>query len=150
MAVLTIKDVLEHAERFEQMLADYYAGVRDRSTREGVRLLTDYMSRHRKHIGQALERLSPQQVARICAAPLRYEPQAADCRCFEGMELPSDATAADVLEAALTFDECLVRLFRQVIQQPVDEEIKELFESLLRAEQRDQIELKKIRAMDYF
>ena len=128
----------------------YYAGVRDHSTREGVRLLTDYMSRHCERIGQALEKLSCEQVARICAAPLRYEPQAADCRCFEGMELPPDAPAADVLEAALTFDECLVRLFRQVIRQPVDEEVKDLFDSLVRTEERDEIELKKIKAMDYF
>ncbi len=55
-----------------------------------------------------------------------------------------------VLDAAVILDECLVRLYRQVLQQPVDEEIRELFESLVRAEQRDEIELKKIKAMDYF
>ncbi len=43
-----------------------------------------------------------------------------------------------------------MKLYRQVLQQPVDDEIKELFESLVRAEQRDEIELKKIKAMDYF
>ncbi len=150
MAVITIEDVLKHAERFEQMLADFYANLSERSCREGVRLLTDYMSRHCERIAEALDKLSPEQVCRVCSAPLRYEPQAADCRCFDRIELPDNPSAAAVLDAAVIFDECLVSLYRQVLQQPVDEEIRELFESLVRAEQRDEIELKKIKAMDYF
>ena len=132
------------------MLADFYADLSKHSCREGVRLLTDYMSRHRKRIVEALKKLAPEQVRQVCSAPLRYEPQAADCRCFDRIELPDNASAAAVRDVAVLFDECLVRLYRQVVQQPVDEEIRELFESLIRAEQRDEIELKKIKAMDYF
>ncbi len=150
MAIITIEDVLKHAEHFEQMLADFYTNISEQSHREGVRLLTNYMGRHRKHITEALEKLSPEQVHRICSDPLRYEPHAADCTCFDRIDLPDDASAEMVLDAAVTLDECLVSLYRQVLQQPVEEEIRELFESLVRAEQRDEIELKKIKAMDYF
>lgn len=150
MAVVTIGEVLEHAENFERMLADYYRNVAGRSVREGVRLLADYISRHRVRIESELGELSPEQVRRIRSAPLCYEPQAADCRCFSGMELPDDASASDVLDTAVTFDECLIRLYRQVLQQPVDREVRELFESLVACEQRDEVELKKVKAMDYF
>jgi hypothetical protein len=87
---------------------------------------------------------------RICKTPLRYEPHTADYLCFEGVELPPDATAAKVLGIGIKFDECLVRFYRQVTQQSVDQEVKELFESLIRWEQNDEITLKKIKAMDYF
>ena len=150
MAIITIEDVLKHAEWFEQMLADFYADLFKQSHRQGVCLLTDYMSRHRKRIYQALDKLSPDQVHRICSAPLRYEPHAADCKCFDKIKLPDNASAAAVLDAAVILDECLVSLYQQVLQQPIDEEIRELFESLVRTEQRDEIELKKIKAMDYF
>ncbi len=150
MAVTTIDDVLKHAERFEQMLSDYYTELSEHSTREGVRLLTDYMSRHRVRIKEALSELSSEQMHHICSTPLRYEPQAADPRCFEGVNVPPTATAAHVLDTAVTFDECLIKLYRQVLQQPLEQEVKELFESLLHAEQRDEIELKKIKALDYF
>ena len=150
MAVITIADVLHRAEEFEKMLADYYRDVAEHSSREGVKMLTDYMSRHRIRIAGRLAKLEPGQVQRICSTPLRYEPQAADCRCFDGVELPPDAAAAQVLDVAVTFDQCLVKLCRQVVQQPVDDEVKELFESLICAEERDEIELKKIKAMDYF
>jgi rubrerythrin len=150
MAVITIADVLRRAEEFEGRLAAYYKRLSEHTTREGVQMLTDYMSRHRVRIGERLDKLSPDEVRRICSTPLRYEPQAADCRCFEGIDLPPDATSAQVLDTAVTLDECLVNLYRQVVQQPVDEEVRELFESLIRTEERDEIELKKIKAMDYF
>ncbi len=150
MAVVTIADVLHHAERFEQMLADFYANLAEHTSREGVRMLTDYMSRHRNRIAEALEKLSPEDAKEVCAVPLRYEPQAADCHCFDGIDLPPDATSASVLDTAVILDECLVKLYRQVLQQPVDGHVRDVFESLVRAEQRDEIQLKKIKAMNYF
>ncbi|MHC4635873.1 MAG: ferritin family protein [Planctomycetota bacterium] len=150
MAIVTISQVLGCAEDFERMLAEFYAKVAQQSTREGVRLLADYMSRHRQRTHEALSKMSAKDMSRICKTPLRYEPHAADCRCFEGVELSPDAPASEVLDTAVKFDECLVRLYRQVVRQPIDQEVKELFENLIRWEQDDEIQLKKIKAMDYF
>lgn len=150
MAIITIDDVLKHAEKFEQMLADFYADLAKHTSRDGVRLLTGYMSRHRVRILDTLGKLSLEQVHRICSTPLQYEPNAADCNCFNRIELADDASAAAILDAAVVLDECLVKLYRQVLQQPLDEEIRAVFEDLLRSEQCDEIELKKIKAMDYF
>ena len=150
MAIITIKDVLRQAEAFEQMLSEYYASIAHQTQREGVRLLADYMARHRARLHEALDRLDPAEAARMTAMPLRYQPKAADCDCFEKVRLPEGATAADVLDAALTLDGCLILLYRQVLAQEISPEVSELFESLLRSEQRDQVELRKIKAMDYF
>ena len=150
MAVITIEDVLIHARNFERMLADYYAKLAEHTTRDGVRLLTEYMSRHQNRIEETLNTFSREQLKRVRSTPLRYEPQAADCRCFQDIGLAADASAAQVLDEAVVFDECLVSLYRQVLQQDVEPDIRQLFESLLCVEQRDEIELKKIKAMDYF
>jgi len=148
--LVTIADVLRRAEEFEHMLAAYYDGVAHRSVREGVRMLADYMSRHRERIGRALAELPGDRVNRLRRLTLRYEPQAASCRCFEGMELPAAASAGQVLDVAVKFDECLINLYRQAARQVTEPEARELFESLIRIEERDEIELKKMKAMDYF
>jgi hypothetical protein len=150
MAVVTVGDVLRHAKDFEQAIADFYSRLSQQTSLDGVRLLADYMSRHRARVAWALDCLPSEHVQRMCSAPLRYEPQGADCRCFERIELPPATTAASVLETAVTFSECLVKLYRQVVQQPLDEEVREFFESFIRLEHREEIELKKIQAMDYF
>lgn len=150
MAVITIAQVLEHAEQFEQELVDFYAKLATESSREGVRLLTDYMSRHRKRISEALDKLSPEQIHLITSAPLKYEPKTPDSKCFERLSLPDDATASQVLDAAVALDECLVDLYRQVLAQPLEAEARDLFKSFLWVEKSDEIELKKIKALDYF
>jgi hypothetical protein len=150
MPVVTIADVLERARHFEDMLADYYAAIARSTTREGVRLLTDYMSRHRQRIDAELAELSAEQAHYIRTLPIRYEPHAADCQCFAGMHLPADAPAAQVLDNAVCLDGCLIELYRQAAAQVHDEESLAFFQGLIRCEERDAIELKKIRAMDYF
>ena len=151
MAVRTVGDMLKRAWQFEQMLANYYARLARETTREGVRLLTDYMSRHRVRLLEALDKLPRDEIHRICAIPVRYEPQAADRRCITRAHLGPDATAVEVLETAIMLNECLVRLYRQTLQQSEDDqEARDVLESLIRSEERDEIELKKIKAMDYF
>jgi hypothetical protein len=153
MGVVTIADVLRRVEEFEKMLTDFYEKLSHQATREGVRLLADYMSRHRRRAHVALFKLPVkrvEQIHRICHTPLQYEPHGVECRYFKGIELSPDATAAEVLDTAIKFDECLVKFYRQVVQQPVDQDVKQLFESLIQQEEGDEIELKKIKAMDYF
>ncbi len=150
MAIVTIAQVLVCTEDFERRLAEFYAELAKQTTREGVRLLTDYMSRHRQRTYEALSKLPDIEMYRVCKTRLKYEPHTAGYHSFEGVELPPDATAATVLDIAIKFDECLVKLYRQVVQQPVHQKIKELFENLILWEQDDEIELKKIKAMDYF
>ena len=115
--------------------------------------MSDYMSRHRQRTHIALLEMpidEAEEIRRICSTPLRYEPKGLGKCCFEGIELGPDASAAEVLDVAIEFDECLIRFYKQVLQQHVDQHIKELFESLVRKELRDEIELKKIKAMNYF
>ena len=153
MGMTNVAQVLERAEEFEGILADFYAKVSQQSKREGVRLLADYMSRHRRRTHIALFKLpieSVERIRRICHTPLQYDPLGADCHCLEGVDISEDATASEILDAAIKFDECLVNFYRQVLQQPIDQEVKGLFESLIQWEEYDEIELKKIKAMDYF
>lgn len=150
MGIITIRDVLEQVGEFERALSDYYAAVAGGTAREGVRLLAGYMARHRIHLRAALDRMDPDRAARVAAAPLRYRPKAADCTCFEKVSLTPESTAEEVLNAAITLDDCLLLLYRQVLSQEIGPEVRELFASLLKSEERDQVDLKKIKALDYF
>ncbi len=150
MGFVTVDDVLRTAEGFEKKLAEYYRALCDNSTREGVRLLAGYMGRHCRRLSAALGRLDPDEREHICACPIRYEPVALDVPCFEERELRPDATAHEVLDIAIEFDECLAELYRQVLRQDLEQEVKDLFDSLVRSEERDEVVLKKIKATDYF
>lgn len=150
MSIITVADVFKQIDEFERMLADYYAKVSKQTTREGVRLLMDYMSRHRQRTLETLSKLPAEQLQDVHRISLRYEPQRLGARCFEEIEISPDATAAQVLDAVVEFDEYLVRFYKQVQQQPVAQKVKDVFSSLIRKELDDEIEMKKIKAMGYF
>lgn len=147
---VTVGDVLEHARKFEDALANYYKSVSRKAVKAGVVMLTDYMSRHRRRINDFLGKRSPAEMRRIRSVPLPFDPEAADCKCLDRVDIAEDDAASHVLDVAITLDECLVRLYRQAGDQAHDPEVRELFQSLLRAEERDEIQLKKIKATDYF
>lgn len=150
MRAVTIGQVLDHVEAFEGMLVDFYQRFSRENPHEGVRLLTEYMSRHSHHIKKFLSDLPTRQVKHMLKVPLSYEPHVPDCHCFESIDLPWDADANHVLDAAVLLDECLMQLYRQVVDQPVESQVKELFEELIQTLQQDEIQLKKIKAMNYF
>jgi len=150
MGVITVANVLQTAEDFESKLEDYYRQIAEHSTREGVKLLASYMGRHRRRLAEALDRLEPEVRSSIDAFPIRYEPLAPDSALFSDIELPTDAPASEILDIAVEVDDSLINLYRQVLKLELDQEVRDLFESLVHAEERDAIELKKIKAMDYF
>jgi hypothetical protein len=150
MPLITVADVLKTVEDFESRLVEYYAEISSRTTSEGVHLLADYMGRHRRRLAAALERVPEAKRTRISACHIRYQPDRPSCSCFEDKELPVDAPASEILDLAVEVDECLVTLYKQVLRQELDSEVRELFESLLHCEEWDEVELKKIKAMDYF
>ena len=153
MDVITIAELLRRVEEFEAKAAALYSKLSRETTHEGARMLADYLSRHRRRTHKALVDLpvdSVEQIRRICNTPLRYEPDGPGRHGFDEIELPSDATAEDILDIAIWFDECLIKFYRQIVQRPVDQNIKTLFESLIRWEEGDEIEMKKIKAAHCF
>ena len=153
MDVITIAQLLMRVEEFEAKAARIYRKLSDETTHEGVHMLADYLSRHRRRTHKALLDLpvdSVEQIRKICNTPLRYEPDRLGRHSFDDIDLPPDATAEDLLDSAICFDECLINFYRQIVQRPVDRNIKTLFESLIRWEEGDEIEMKKIKATHYF
>jgi hypothetical protein len=150
MRAITLGEILEHVETFEENLKDFYTHLSQETTHEGVRLLTDYMSRHSHRIHELLEKISFDRKKVICSTPIPYKPELPDKSNIKQVHLPDDPTANDVLDAAIRFDDCLVNMYHSVADQPVSQEIKDFFDCLIRDIETDEIQLKKIKAMNYF
>ncbi len=150
MRAITLGEILGHVERFEQSLGDYYANLCRKTTHEGVRLLTDYMSRHSLRIHELLEKVPADTRKVLYSTPIPYMPELPGENNIKQAHLPANPTASEVLDAAIQFDDCLVKMYHSVADQAVSQEIKDFFEYLIRDMETDEIQLKKIKAMDYF
>jgi hypothetical protein len=151
MAIVTIGEILDRGRDFETRLEAYYAEIRDCSTDNGVRLLTYYLARHRRHQEQALAGLDTETLRHVRAVELKF---GAPFDAFANLRIPDLApakvTGDGLIETAIRYDGELVALYRTILGQPLSDEARAVLEALIRVEERDIVMLKKMLAMHYF
>jgi rubrerythrin len=151
MAIVTIKELLDRAQDFEGKLERCYAEIRDTTTDNGVRLLTYYLARHRRHLDQALSELDVHERSRVSKVQVKYDVDFHPEHDFAAIEVPDTGIhASELLDHAIRYDAQLIGLYRSILEQPIGEEASELLEALIRLEEKDTVMLKKMLAMNYF
>jgi rubrerythrin len=151
MRGITFEELLKRAMEFERKLESYYAEIRDRTEDAGVRLLTYYLSRHRRHLEEATAALSPERREHIGMVRLRFDVPFEPDEVFKPMTTPPESVKSrELLDSAVRYDSTLVDLYRRILAQQVGPEAETFIESLVRLEEKDIVMLKKMLAMDYF
>lgn len=150
MAIVTVGDVLDRAQDFELQLERYYAAIRDQSSDNGVRLLTYYLARHRRHQEAALAEQDPDVVHRVRTVELRFDIPLNPPRTLPFSQTPEAIRGETLLEMAIEHDSNLVAVYRAILDQPVGDDVQSLLEVLIRMEERDIVMMKKMQAMHYF
>lgn len=151
MAIVTIGEMLQRVERFEERLEQYYAFIRDHTRDNGVRLLTYYLSRHRRHVQEALKNYTPEEIECFKKIRLKYDVEFHPEKEFHIMKVPLEQVRGrDLLEAAVAYDTQVIQFYRKILDQSMNPDAQEFVESLVRMEERDVVMLKKMIAMNYF
>ena len=151
MAIVTMKELFDRAADFERRLERCYADIRDNTSDTGVRLLTYYLARHRRHLDQALSELPAEAIQRVKKVQLRYDIDFHPEHDFRVIETPAAEIAAkELLDGAVAYDAQLIQLYESMLGQPIGEEATVLVEALVRLEEKDIVMLKKMLAMNYF
>ncbi len=143
MAFDQTKDVLEHAREFHRKLGTFYEELKESTSKERIRALLDYMSRHEKHIGDCLAQYEEQVSDNVLDTYLKYASESTRITDISDFEIKPEMDVADVMAAAMHFDACLIEFYREMAQRALSEKVREVFENLLEMEQHEQLELSK-------
>lgn len=139
MAFETMRDVLDYAKKFHHDLAAFYAGLEQKTDKEKIRILLNYMSRHEEHLTECLNEYEADTTERMLSVWFKYTPEMPQCRCFEQVRFSSDMTVDEIVDAAKRIDECFLQLYRQMAEKAPTPETKDLFNKLLEMEQRENV-----------
>ena len=150
MAIVSIGEMLDRAAEFEERVEKRYSLIRDESENDGVRLLTYYLCRHRRHLQESLEKIDSVELTRVRATKLKYDVEAHLAKQEFMTVEPTEVKGPELLEAAVECDQALIDMYKGISKQPMNEEAKGFVESLVRVEERDIVMLKKMQAMNYF
>jgi hypothetical protein len=151
MALMSVAKFLEKVRETEKSMSDYYCRINNATKKEGVRLLTDYLCRHRNRLEEAMSELDDATAGHLNKIMLKCPVDFAwidrNTRFKTGA---TEIDGRDLLDIAVQFDTGLIGMYRQVSELPLIEEALAFFNSLIKIEEKDIVMLKKITATNYY
>lgn len=131
------KDVLNHARDFHAKLARFYHSLADETQQERIKLLLDYFSRHEQHLGDSLDRFEDETSTDILDTWIDFSQDKQILRFPADIDIEPDMSVEQVIKIAMQLDECLIRLYRQLVDNTNVPELREIFEELLALEESE-------------
>ncbi|MDZ8118622.1 ferritin family protein [Pontiella agarivorans] len=137
------KDVFEQARKFHHKLSEFYENLKDSAERERTRALLDYLSRHEQYLESCLEEFMQDVSRNVADSFLQYGPDASTLKAISSFQIKSSMEVEDVVAAAMHFDACLIKFYREMAEKTQNSKVREVFENLLIMEEHEQMELSK-------
>lgn len=137
------KDVLHQARKFHHRLSEFYEDLKDNTDKERTRALLDYLSRHETYLENCLKEFQQDVSKNVLDAYFQYGSDASKLSGISEFEIKDEMLVEDVVAAAMHFDACLIKFYREIAQKARSEKVREIFENLLVMEEHEQIELSK-------
>ncbi|MGF1612384.1 MAG: hypothetical protein ACFCVA_00340 [Gammaproteobacteria bacterium] len=135
------QDVLDHARSFHHQVADLYQRLEDRTEKERVKLLLDYLQRHEKHLEESLSQYEEGASKRVLDTWFQYSLEQDPSDILADIELKKDMSVDDVVRLALRLDDYLIDLCKSMADRADIPELKELFTNLCELEQQEKYRL---------
>jgi rubrerythrin len=137
------KDVLNQARRFHHKLSEFYEDLKDSTDKERTRALLDYLSRHEQYLEDCLEEFQQEVSKNVLDSYFQYGSEDSKLSGISEFEINEEMNVEDVVAAAMHFDACLIKFYREIAQKAHTDKVREVFENLLVMEEHEQIELSK-------
>lgn len=137
------KDVLNQARKFHQKLSEFYEELKDSAGKERTRALLSYMSRHEQYLDECLAAFQRDVSKSVLDSYYQYDSNATNLSEITEFKIKPDMDVDDVVAAAMHFDACLIKFYREMAVRAPSSAVKEVFENLLVMEEHEQLELSK-------
>lgn len=138
-----IRDIFSISRGFHDQLSLFYERLRDRTQRKRVRLLLDYLSRHETNLNRCLGQFADHTSSAVLDTWVQYVPDAEPFPHLETLRVAADMSTDDVVALALRLDDALIQFYEQLRDEAGSAEVREVFESMLRLEEVDEIALRR-------
>lgn len=127
--------MLGQVGEFHGQLAEYYSQLSDTAARQRVKMLLDHLSSHEHHLQTSLaayEEDASRQVMDTYVDCIYCDEILATC---EQTPVTPEMSVDGVIRIAMDVDNCLLRFYREVAANADSETVREVFRSLIDAEE---------------
>ncbi|HBA35547.1 MAG TPA: hypothetical protein DCZ12_15590 [Gammaproteobacteria bacterium] len=129
-----VKDVIHYTSQLHEKLAAYYQCLSDQSDQQRMKMLLNYLSRHEKHLSDVFERYSSDVETSVRETWLQFVPSEKLVEALECGPIDTDMSVDDVIEQVIAYDDALIDLYNEVINETSAPDVKEVFQNVLAME----------------
>jgi rubrerythrin len=134
----TIRDVLHHAKEVHTMIASHFHELAGKTGNPRVKMLLDYLEAHEEHLGKTLGNYEANASAEILNAGFAFSSCERKLDHLKSLFTDKNISADEVIDQALTLDECIMDMYRKIATEAEEEKVREMFKNILQMEENEQ------------
>jgi hypothetical protein len=134
---MSVRQLLDQARTFHHRMGEMCESMSRGTDPERVRLLLNYLSQHELKLEQSLQDYEKERSHNVLDHWLDFTPCESLDTFFEEHALKPGMPLSDIIRTVLQFDDCLIGFYRQVAEETVSEEVRNLFTHLVDQEESD-------------
>ena len=141
MASETVKDIIMRVRGLHNQLSWFYEAMGDGASKQRVKLLLQYVSRHERNLETALRQYQEQANQSVLNTWYKASPGNEIAKDISDLKITPEMTTEEVISLVLAADRKLVNQFRQLSENAASEDVRELFQKLIAIEEREEHQL---------
>ncbi len=138
------KEILDYAREYHRRVSEFYQQLKDKSESARVKMLLDYLVRHKAHLDKALSDFEDETKSRALDAWFQYSQDKCIFAPLDAAQYSADMTVEEVLALGVTLDSCLLASYQGMADTANTPECREIFENLLLMEEQEKHKLARI------
>ncbi len=138
------KEILDYAREYHRRVSDFYQQLSDKTDSARVKMLLDYLVRHKAHLDKALGEFEDEIKSKALEAWYQYSQDQCLFAPLDATQYSASMTVEEVLALGVTIDSCLLASYKGMVDTATTSEVRAIFENLLQMEEQQKHKLARI------
>jgi len=135
------KDVIEYCAKLHHQIGEFYEELSEEVAQERVKMLLTYLSRHEIHLEESLKEYEADASERILNTWLQFAPSSGIEASIKAFKLNPEMSVDEVVDKTIEFDDSLIALYKEVINETSEPSVQAVFENLVAMESKEKVKM---------
>lgn len=131
-------EIIDFIGSFHKKMSEYYMKLNEETKKQRMKMLLDYLIEHEKQREETLANYQKEASSKVLNNWFKYVPENIPYDCFDDIVFDPEMSVDDVVINTLRLNDCLIEMYKDLIKETEVEEVKELFNSLLKRLEKEE------------
>lgn len=138
MTNITVREILDQAQEIHHRLGEHFHQLADDAEKDRLRMLLHYLQRHESSMEESIREFEALARESVLNTWYLFVPETDIQKEIEAAHITETSSPSDIIGAAIRLDNCLIKLYEKMADTAASEDVRNLFEELLRMEQKEE------------